>query len=94
MCVVCFIQVMYLGVVVPPNEEHDFDGKVHLSRVSKSDPYKRTTYNQNFTDSGYLNEDLKSGEWCHVITPGEEMNIDNMRDDIATIYNLDADIAD
>ena len=31
------VKVMYLGIVVCPNEDHNFDGRVMLKRISKEE---------------------------------------------------------
>ena len=86
---------MYLGVVAPPNDEHEFDGQIFLKRVSKKEGYKRVTYHQNFCDSGWVNDDLKNGSWRELVTTNDGMQLNNLRDSIANAYNLiDADIAD
>lgn len=52
------IKVMYLGVVACPVEEHGFDGKVFLKRVSKRKTVARASRNKNFCADSNVNNSL------------------------------------
>ena len=41
---------MFLGVVSNPIPSKNFDGKISLTRVSKTEVYKQRTHNQNFSE--------------------------------------------
>ena len=52
-----------MGVVCPPMESQNVDGKVLLKRVSKRTELKQASYNHNFVPGYKLNHKLKAGEW-------------------------------
>ena len=82
------VKSMFLGVVGRPNEEHNFDGKILLKRVSEEVEMKQNSTNQNFTDDVLVNSDLKSGGWKEVI---DDLNITphDATDLIADAYGLE-----
>jgi len=44
------VKTMFMGVVFPPNPEHNFDGKIAIKRISRSRQLLRDTYhNKNST---------------------------------------------
>ena len=84
---------MYLGVVANPIPSRDFNGKIFLDRVSRTERYKNATCNQNFTDIASVNADIKAGKWYEHVN-GESMKLSDLKDKVALAYNLDDDIKD
>ena len=60
---------MYLGGIASPFPEKHFDGRVFLKRVAKETLYKKTSYNQNISHRGEINDFLKKkeGGWREVL---------------------------
>ncbi len=54
---------MFLGVVACPQEQHKFDGRIMLERVSRQRKLTQSSRNQNFSDDVLVNEAIKKGEW-------------------------------
>jgi len=55
------VKVMFLGVVACPADEHEFDGRVFLKRVSEVEEQKRMSRNKNFSVDLQLNEASSRG---------------------------------
>ena len=83
-------QVMFLGVVAPPDEDNDFDGKIFLDRVCEMKEYAKTVHSQNFTDDATANGLLKNGGWYDLIADGTTLG--DLKESLAEIYDLDEDI--
>ena len=81
---------MFLAVIAQPNEEHDFDGKIFIKRVAREEEYKKTVFNQNFTDDATMNGLIKDGEWKHL--PNGECSLGDLKDAVAEHFFLDDDI--
>ena len=88
------VKVMFLGVVACPNDEHDFDGKILLKRVSRRRQVHRASTNKRFSVDALVNDILKRGEesWHNLYTTGEQMG--NLLERIAEIYDLDEFVSD
>jgi hypothetical protein len=86
------LKVMFMGVVAPPNEENEFDGKIFLKRISRKEVVKKITYCKNFHEDYYINKQLKKGEWMLCYIPG--MTVENLFEQIEVTFDLDKPIMD
>jgi hypothetical protein len=87
------IKVMFMGVVFPPNPEHNFDAKMTIKRGSKIRQLLRGTYRMTKFHHNYnVNQLLIAGDWRQVYD-----NDMNTRNEILALivnyYELDGDIA-
>ena len=78
-------KVMVQGIVACPIEEHDFDGKIYLERVSESYHSTRNSFNQNISKYYEVNYELKNGGWKDLFLPYEMFADMNIRDAIESI---------
>ena len=60
------VKVMYLGVVACPLDEHDFDGRIFLKRVSRRRKVTRASRNSRFSIHVEANEQLLKGGGVHL----------------------------
>ena len=86
------VKVMYLGVVANPQEEHNFDGRVYLKRVSNQVTTTRRSTNQRFSDDIDVNTALMKGEWTEVVT--NNMRAPEALETISQHYDLDEYVAE
>ena len=56
-------KVMFLGVVAPPDEANNFDGKIHLRRVCEKVARSRQSHSRAFSDDYHTNKAIVDGEW-------------------------------
>jgi len=54
---------MHMGIVANPVPEHNFDGKIALTHVSKTRKCKRSQHIQIFSDDNDINDSAKEGWW-------------------------------
>ncbi len=80
-------KVMFIGAVANPVPERNFDGKIYLERISKTQKYKRMTCNQNFTYNAPKNVLLKEGDWIKHVK--EDMTLLGLRSALQEEYDLD-----
>eukprot|EP00985_Skeletonema_marinoi_P025375 scaffold18595_cov141-Skeletonema_marinoi.AAC.1 len=85
-------KVMFLGAVAKPIPERNFDGKIYLERISKTETYKKMTTNQNFSHHAPTNELLKKGDWCKHASEG--MTLQTLRSTLQEKYDLESSIAE
>ena len=52
-----------MGVVGRPIKERNFDGRIHMERVSKIVEVKKMTSHQNICDDVIVNAQIKDGAW-------------------------------
>mmetsp|Transcript_2218 Transcript_2218/g.4869 ORF Transcript_2218/g.4869 Transcript_2218/m.4869 type:complete len:140 (-) Transcript_2218:4-423(-) len=83
---------MFLGAVAKPIPERNFDGKIYLERISKTETYKKMTTNQNFSHHAPTNELLKKGDWCKHASEG--MTLQTLRSTLQEKYDLESSIAE
>ena len=88
------VKVMFLGVVAAPNEDHNFDGRIMMKRISKRRKTTRASRNKNFSVDVMVNEILKDGEksWHRLFTEG--MSVGELLDIISETYDLDQFVAE
>ena len=87
---------MFLGVVSNPIPSKNFDGKISLTRVSKTEVYKQRTHNQNFSEHVATNAMLRNGEWfdADVGLVVEGMTLGDLREALAANYQLEEEVAE
>ena len=73
-----------MGVVDRPIPEKNFDGQVHLERVSKTTTVKKMISHQNFGDDVIINADIKAGGDLHC----DGMTVDEIREVFSSQYAL------
>ena len=63
------IKVMFMGIVAKPLHEIGFDGGIFLKRITERKVWKKTSYNQNFSDNAIINSEIigKIGVWREII---------------------------
>jgi hypothetical protein len=49
---------MHLAVIACPNEEHDFDGKIYLTRVARMKTLGRDQFSNKLIDELIENEEI------------------------------------
>jgi hypothetical protein len=64
-------KVMFMGVVGKPNNQHNFDGKIAMIRISRPHTIQRDTYHHNFHHDHHVNNLIKTN-W-------RELHIANLR---------------
>ena len=89
------MQSMYLGVVAKPIPSKEFDGKIHLTRVSETTEYKQRTHNKNFHDHATTNAMIRNGKWysreAGFIVDG--MTLGDLRVALTVNYQLEEQVA-
>lgn len=88
------VKVMFLGIVINPNDDHNFDGRIHLERVSKSKRANKTLHHQRFSFDINVNTEIKNDGWRDVITKDQGITIDEHIAIIGEYYKLHPDIID
>ena len=86
---------MYLGVVAKPVPSKEFDGKIYLTRVSKTKVYQQRTHSKNFDDHAATNAMIWNGEW-HSKESGlivDGMTLGDLRITLAKHYQLEEEVA-
>ena len=86
------VKAMFMGVVGRPINEKNFDGKIHLERVSKTVEVTKLTAHQNFCDDVVVNCQIKQGGWRDLHVEG--MSLDEMRDAMKHHFALDDAVCD
>lgn len=87
------VKVMFLGVIACPHPEKEFDGKLHMERVSRLKTLARMSRQKSFSDDVLINEELKAGGWREYHTDGMTFE-DLLADVIIASYCLEADVAE
>ena len=89
-------QAMYLGVVANPISSQNFDGKIFLQRVSKTEQYKQKSHCQNFSDDAQCNAFIKSGAWYDDVAGYvvDGTTLLDVKQAIATNYGVDSAVLD
>ena len=87
------IKTMFMAVVARPIPHRNFDGKVHIERVSKTRILSTATSHSNFTDDALNNDALKKGMWREICSE-MDVNADDIIELLSVTYNLDEYIQD
>ena len=83
------MKVMYLRVLASPLDEHDFDGRIYLTRVSRRRKVTYASRNSRFSIHLEANEQLSKGEWHTFVTEESAIKVNNLREKVIEKYNLD-----
>ena len=85
------IRSMFLGVILNPISSKSFDGKILLTRVSRTEIYKQHTHNQNFSKHAATNAMLCNGEGYNadIGLVIEETALSNLWEALAASYQLE-----
>jgi len=83
------VKVMYLGVVACPLDEHDFDGRIFLKRVSRRRKVTRASRNSRFSIHVEANEQLLKGGWRTFVTEDPAISVNELREKAIEKYDLD-----
>ena len=88
----CPVKVMCLGVVADPQEEHEFDGRVCMERVSNQKTATRRSTNQRFSDDVHVNTAMMNGDWRELLT--EEMKVEEAMEMVSQTCDLDEHVSE
>ena len=62
------IKTMFMAVVGRPLPHRNFNGKIHIERVSETKFISKCTAHTNFSDDAIVNDELKSMAWKSIIS--------------------------
>ena len=82
-------KVMFMGIVCPPKDGQNINGKVLLKQVSKKVELKQALYNHNFVSGYKLNHKLKAGEWRSLYQNDFPLSIYDFLSLIQDTYQVD-----
>ena len=85
------IKTMFMGVVTSPVPEHDFNGLIHIKRLSEQYVVWRDTHRYRFSQDYDINQQIVSGEWRQIYDD-PTYNIAELTLLITEFYNLDRNI--
>ena len=87
-------KVMFMGVIGNPDQEHGFDGKIEIVRISEPYQVKKTSYRQTISFDRVVNQALKDGEWRGLFQNIDitTWNIGEMTNAIIDYYELQNDL--
>ena len=90
------VKSMFLGVVSNPIHLKNFDGKILLICVSRTEVYQQRTHTQSFSKHATTNAVLRNGEWYDADTGlvVEEMTLGDLQEALAAIYQLEEEVAE
>ena len=87
------VKTMFMAVVGRPIPHRNFDGKIHIERVSKSRILTSATAHTNFTHDAISNGAIKQGDWKGLVGSTDEL-AEDIIELLSATYNLDDDIID
>jgi len=88
-------KTMFIAASSMPNEEHDFDGKIYIKRISKDKTTECTSFNQGFHFNRDINQMLKNGEWRELYPNSDSTFLfGDLRELITEHFELDDNIGD
>jgi len=86
-------KVMFMGVVACPQPGYNFDGRVYLSRVSRTKRLARSSRNKRFSVDVDVVNAIVSGVWKRqLVTDG--MTVEHLLEELKTYYDLDEYVSD
>jgi hypothetical protein len=83
---------MFLGIVACPQEDHAFDGRIFMKRVSKRKTITKRSRNKRFSVDVLVNGALQQGEWRDYYTAGA--TIGELLETIVETFDLDEFVAE
>ena len=87
------VKTMIMGVVGRPIPHRNFDGRIHLERISKTKYLSTCTANRDFSHDIGVNEALKTGEWRSIIS-GNDRKIGDIAVILTEAYGLEEYVSD
>ena len=88
------VKSMFMGVVGRPLPHRNFNGKIHLERVSKKRDIQKYTRHTNFCDDALLNSEIVSSEWKKLVASDLQINVAELKQLIFEYYDLDEAVVD
>ncbi len=86
------LKTMFIAVVVEPNGNHQFDGKMYIKQVAEQRALARTTYRNNFHHDRHINDALKWGEWRRLYPKDPTLPNSKFLRLIVDVYELSEEI--
>ena len=77
-----------------PVPHRQFDGKIHLERVSKKRYIQKCTAHTNFCDDALINSEITTGEWKKLVVSDLQLNVRELKQLIFENYDLDMAVLD
>ena len=77
-----------------PVPHRQFDGKIHIERVSKKRFIQKCTAHTNFCDDALLNSEIVSGKWKHLVSEDLHINVSEVKQLIYEYYDLEEAVVD
>ena len=87
------VKTMFMAVVGRPLAHRNFDGKIHLERVSKTRKIGTRTSHHNFSDDVIVNDEIKSGSWKYLVSE-TDIYVFDLIHLLEETYNLEGYILD
>ena len=87
------VKTMFMAVVGHPLAHRNFDGKIHLERVSKTRLITTRTSHHNFSDDVIINDEIKSCSWKDLVSQSDIYGFDLIHL-LEETYNLEGYILD
>ena len=85
---------MFIGAVTKPIEQHNFDGKIYIKRISIHKTLTRASYSKSFHISQLVNNQLKGGNWHHLYLPNANFNFHEYKMLIVDNFELDDNVGE
>ena len=86
-----------MGVVVCPNREQNFDGRVFMKRVSERKKVTKGSRNNRFSIDIHINDELNQGRWrtilSNIVEDNEDVTVRYSLDLLIDMYDLDEFVA-
>ena len=86
------IKTMFMAVVGRPLPHRNFNGKIHIERVSETKYISKCTAHTNFSDDAVINAEMKAMEWKSLVT--NENTCEELLELIYSTYQLEKYILD
>ena len=86
------LKVMFLGVIAPPDESRNFDGKILMKRVCEQYVTTKNSYNLHVASQYELNYELKRNEWRNLFDVDDDLSdmlVHEVLDMIRDAYMID-----
>ena len=89
------VKCMFLRCVANPRPEKNFDGRIHLERISKQKKTRQMTHHLCFSEDVNINNQMKNGEWRNYIDLDDtQVTIREHAEIIGKLFQLDSAIVD
>ena len=85
------VKAMFLGVVARPQRDKNFDGKIHIKRVSHMKKLLQMSRRTSYSDDAYVQAELKQGLWHNLHVA--DMTFNELADAIISHYSLEEHVA-